>query len=633
MNWNYLEDVDSLLSRNPTLANTVLVDQSPDYPGNYLIQPVQESEHSYYYRTYCDWVSRLLILNEPAQLRNFEERLLKDGWEVYYDPGVRPLLEEWEYFSKPLEIEGLDVRDSRGNPSELFDYQIWGLNKALTRATLGKNNSERYHFFGWGTGTGKSLAAAAGLQELFNRDLIDVGIVCTLRRMKINTQRFINKSTTLSAVVNEHDERKRRLARYNLDQHNVFVMNYEKGKHDFDAISQMIKGKRVAFIFDEVQKILTDVSKTQARKGMDNLISIAKDPIIWPLTATSVSHSPLRYRDVFSLDQKPPSQNVLGSKSEFEKKYLLYKFEKEIKNPSGYGSFFLTEYKWDNESLHEVRHLVSDRVHSVRKTDPGISEKFKAMGHDPIFIQLSPEDRRLYNIIQELSDEAERNEENLSEYYTLSRLVCNTPEALRYYKSDLAETLVQEFERLCNSNNCAKLDDLVDRVGSIQSAGDKVVVFTKWTDLSLHRIASRFRKEKISFVINHGDLSDKKAQEAEDRFKEDPDVTVFLSSDAGSHGLSLQVARYVINYEPPYSYDILMQRSERINRADSYLDNLTAYTYITEGTVEERIWRINEERRKLAADTTGTKETLTYGKEEELSNREYRSLMSSTESK
>jgi superfamily II DNA/RNA helicase len=92
------------------------------------------------------------------------------------------------------------------------------------------------------------------------------------------------------------------------------------------------------------------------------------------------------------------------------------------------------------------------------------------------------------------------------------------------------------------------------------------------------------------------------------RFKEDPTIAVFLSSDAGSHGLSFQEARYVVQYEPTYSYDLFVQRSERINRADSYLDGLTNYVYVTDDSVEQRIWAICNERKEISAATQGTNE-------------------------
>ena len=64
----------------------------------------------------------------------------------------------------------------------------------------------------------------------------------------------------------------------------------------------------------------------------------------------------------------------------------------------------------------------------------------------------------------------------------------------------------------------------------------------------------------------------------------------------------------------PFSFDLLMQRSERNNRADSQFDT-TTYAYVTEDTVEERIWEINDGRRRLSESTQGTRETLNYGEQ------------------
>ena len=63
--------------------------------------------------------------------------------------------------------------------------------------------------------------------------------------------------------------------------------------------------------------------------------------------------------------------------------------------------------------------------------------------------------------------------------------------------------------------------------------------------------------------------TNKESQEAQDQFIADPDITAFLTSDAGMHGLNMQCAKYVIQYDPTYSYDEGMQRASRIDRSDS----------------------------------------------------------------
>jgi hypothetical protein len=56
-----------------------------------------------------------------------------------------------------------------------------------------------------------------------------------------------------------------------------------------------------------------------------------------------------------------------------------------------------------------------------------------------------------------------------------------------------------------------------------------------------------------------------------------------------------------------------MQRASRIDRADSHLDGLTNYIYVTEDSVEERVMEIQNDRRILSAVTQGTEEALSYG--------------------
>jgi SNF2 family DNA or RNA helicase len=105
-------------------------------------------------------------------------------------------------------------------------------------------------------------------------------------------------------------------------------------------------------------------------------------------------------------------------------------------------------------------------------------------------------------------------------------------------------------------------------------------------------------------------MTDKQGLAAQDTFNRDPLITVFASSDAGTYGLNLQAARYVINYEIPMSYDDLMQRNSRIDRADSHLDGLTCYGYYCKDTVEERSFAVMEQRRELAEIIQGTREDL-----------------------
>ncbi len=72
-----------------------------------------------------------------------------------------------------------------------------------------------------------------------------------------------------------------------------------------------------------------------------------------------------------------------------------------------------------------------------------------------------------------------------NQYYPLLRFVCNTPESLMYSNSRIAQML-RDSGMSFDSSNCAKLEMMLDQLETIQDQGDKAVVFTKWTNLSLH---------------------------------------------------------------------------------------------------------------------------------------------------
>ena len=67
----------------------------------------------------------------------------------------------------------------------------------------------------------------------------------------------------------------------------------------------------------------------------------------------------------------------------------------------------------------------------------------------------------------------------------------------------------------------------------------------------------------------------------------------------------------------------MMRRSHRIDRADSHLDGLTAYVFVTDDSVEQRVWNICNERRELASATLGTTEALSYSGRSESDNLQF----------
>lgn len=449
--------------------------------------------------------------------------------------------------------------------------------------------------------THNSLFATAGAQEMFNRDNVDVCLTFTLGPLRTNLYRTYLGTTELDVCVPEGAPAKRR--RTYDERHQVYVLNYEKARVDFEALKALTAGRRTLYICDEAHKLLFDDKPNQARQRFDDLV-FGSDATVWPLSASVVAANALRYRDVFNLAGRI-HRNPLGTKRDFIQRYTH-----RVRQFYASG-IQVSDYDWNLDMLHDVRHRVSDRAQSVRKTDPGIRELFKGLQTVVIPVQLSVEDARLYRMVV---DHARRNtdDDNLMHYYRLLRYVCNNPAALMRTADPVGAELAETHPGLVTARHSAKLESFIDLVESIRDAGDKTLVFTQWVEMSLDLIAAALDKAGIRYVAHHGGRSRKDNQQAQEDFKADPDITVFLSSDAGAYGLNMTEARYVIHYEAPYSWDVMMQRSNRIDRADSHLDGLTAYVFVTDDSVEERVWRICNERRELASATLGTTEAMSY---------------------
>ena len=97
-------------------------------------------------------------------------------------------------------------------------------------------------------------------------------------------------------------------------------------------------------------------------------------------------------------------------------------------------------------------------------------------------------------------------------------------------------------------------------------AGKKAVVFTEYRD-TLRAAADRLDQEAIPYTVFHGGTPDRERDEAISRFLTDPEIRVFLATDAASEGKNLQHGvHHLIHLDVPWNPNRYLQRNGRIDR-------------------------------------------------------------------
>jgi len=154
--------------------------------------------------------------------------------------------------------------------------------------------------------------------------------------------------------------------------------------------------------------------------------------------------------------------------------------------------------------------------------------------------------------------------------------------------------LDQESDHGVKADELAALFD-----GLFEQADAKAVVFSQWTrthDIVIRRLEAR----GIGYVSFHGGIPSEKRPALVERFRDDPDCRVFLSTDAGATGLNLQHASTLVNMDLPWNPALLEQRIARIHRMGQKRP-VQIVNFVAKGTIEEGMLSVLAFKRSLSA--------------------------------
>jgi SNF2 family DNA or RNA helicase len=165
---------------------------------------------------------------------------------------------------------------------------------------------------------------------------------------------------------------------------------------------------------------------------------------------------------------------------------------------------------------------------------------------------------------------------------------------------------IANMRMLCDStflydkqtNVSPKLEEFAELVADLLGAGPhKVVVFSQW-EVMLRKAAEVLDGLKVGHVLLHGSVPGKDRRELLERFGQDENCRVFLSTDAGGTGLNLQTADTVINLEAPWNPAVLEQRIARVHRMGQHRP-VQVFNLVTRDSIEERVLRTLNQKQSL----------------------------------
>jgi hypothetical protein len=146
---------------------------------------------------------------------------------------------------------------------------------------------------------------------------------------------------------------------------------------------------------------------------------------------------------------------------------------------------------------------------------------------------------------------------------------------------------------------CPKLSELENILEECQKNSDvKVLVFSEWERM-LELIRKLCERLGIGYALHTGSVPQRRRRAEILLFKNDPNCSVFLSTDSGSTGLNLQNASVVINCDLPWNPARLEQRIARAWRKHQTRP-VTVVNLVSEGTIEHRMLETLASKQALA---------------------------------
>lgn len=421
-------------------------------------------------------------------------------------------------------------------------------------------------------GLGKTVQAIAACELLRARGEVARALIVTCASLKHQWQREIERFAGERAIVIGGGRPQRRAA-FESDAP-YKILNYEVTWHELGQLKNLDAD---VVVYDEAQRAKNFRTKTAAT------LRAIPSRFTFILTGTPVEN---RLDDLYSLLQLV-DPNVLGP---------LWKFNRAFAQQNDRGR--IVGYK----NLSELRDRIAPVMLRRRKEEvlaelPALTEQTRYTPLTAEQADLEMGYRKTAAMLMQLAERrplTKAEKDQLMMALLKARQACNAVE------------LCDPKSRIKAS---PKLDELEALLGEILAqASAKVLVFSEWVEM-LKLCAKRLDRLRIGYAMLHGGVPTDRRPALLDRFRDQNEVRVLLSSEAGGVGLNLQVASYVVHLDLPWNPARLDQRTSRAHRMGQTRGVTVTYLCAEDG-IERGIEGTLATKRAVRAAAVDAKSTI-----------------------
>lgn|GEM_PF-1974481 len=463
-----------------------------------------------------------------------------------------------------------------------------------------------------GCGLGKTPQLIGACEKIFERVRGGRALIVTLNSLKRQWAREIEKFTGKPAipVTGTASQRAKLIKGFASHKKTQYlVINYEMLRDD--KLRKMITDIPFSAVgLDEAQKIKNGVTDTHLKMFPSQIAAATHElkyiPHRFIATATPMQG---KAEEVWSLFYFI-DENILGNWYVFRDKYCEYGTK-----------FGITGYK----DLGELYYRIAPYFIRRTKENPEVQQQLPTVTSDPIFLDMTDKQRQLHDYLLDKymevketakkvtsspnqyqfiagrsmsKDEAKEYYDSLAQGYQIFMLsVCDSPELLVMSDSSMAQNVLKDIPLSEKDLKSPKVDHIVQfyEQMTFDEPNSKVVIFTQFS-----RMAMLIQKKLKNSVIYHGGLSDNAKEFAKDQFVSNPNIKAIVCTDAGSTGLNLQVANYMIHADLPWDPTLVEQRNGRIDRTGNKFSNVNIYYTIMNGGYDEHLLDILERKSTMS---------------------------------